>query len=282
LGRLLRAAKQQGTDLRVVIDSGAGVAALTAAAAEAAMTVGALLEIDVGLRRCGVEESDPWLVPLARALHESPATQFVGLLSHAGHAYAAGTRAEVTAIAAEECRILERVRERLESAGMPVKEVSVGSTPTVLGSDSYAGITEIRPGNYVFLDRTPVRLGLATLAQVALTVLATVVSRNADFLIIDAGSKVFSSDSGAHGTKGGDGYGIGFPLDDENGQGRRVVRLSEEHGFVARDSWDLPPGTTLRIVPNHSCPVVNLADELIVVSAGEVVDRWRVAARGVR
>ncbi|CAN5784688.1 alanine racemase [soil metagenome] len=277
LARLLRGAQAHGTELRVVVDSAAGFEALTRGSQDAGTVVGAFVEVDVGLRRCGLTEHDPQLGPLARAVHENPTTKFMGLLSHAGHAYAASNREEVAAIAAEECQILQRVRQHLEKAGIPVPEVSVGSTPTVLASDSYDGITEIRPGNYVFLDRTPVRLGLATMAQVALSVVSTVVSRNDDFLIIDAGSKVLSSDLGAHGTAGVDGYGLAFS---ESGEQLQVVRLSEEHGFVARGGADLPIGTRLRIVPNHSCPVVNLADELVVVSDGEVVGRWRVAARG--
>ena len=280
--RLFAAAKRQATDLRVVVDSTAGATLLARIASEMQLHIGALIEIDVGLHRCGFRESDPEILEVARLLHGSERVRFLGLLSHAGHAYGAATRTEVKAIAAEECRILQRVRAEIEEAGIPVQEVSVGSTPTVLASETYDGITEVRPGNYVFMDRTPVRLGLASVDDVALTVLATVVSRNPEYLIIDAGSKVLTTDLGAHGTAAVAEYGIAFAIDEPMSEGRalRLVRLSEEHGFVARAGRDLPIGTKLRVVPNHACPVANLADELVVVSGNAEVLRWHVGARG--
>ena len=107
-------------------------------------------------------------------------------------------------------------------------------------------------------------------------------SRNPDYLITDAGSKVLSSDLGAHGTAGAGGYGVAFSLDDPVGgaAGLNVARLSEEHGFIDVGSSNLAIGAKLCIVPNHACPVVNLAEELVIVSGDREIDRWRVAARG--
>ena len=280
--RLLAAAHARGADLRVVVDSRPAVELLGRVAAEMQSAVGVLIEVDVGLHRCGLKEDDPQLLELGRLICASEWLRFRGLLSHAGHAYSAANAAAVREIAADECAILQRVRSKLEAGAIRVLEVSVGSTPTVLASESYDGITEIRPGNYVFLDRTPVRLGLAQLGDVALTVLATVVSRNADHLIIDAGSKVLTSDLGAHGTAGAGGYGIAFAVDQLPHQsgGLQVVRLSEEHGFIERAGSALKMGAKLRIIPNHACPIVNLADELVVVSDDHEVTRWPVAARG--
>lgn len=278
--RLLGAAREHGTDLRVVVDGEEGLACLSRAAARTDMPIGVYIEVDVGLRRCGLKEEDPRLMQLAERVRASSSVRLHGLLSHAGHAYGARDAEEVRAIAAEECAILGRVRRRLERAGIPVPEVSVGSTPTVLASESYEGITEIRPGNYVFMDRTPVRLGLVGVERVALTVLATVVSANEGFFIIDAGSKVLSSDLGAHGTGGGTGFGLAFAAERPLGSGAvlEIEKLSEEHGFVKRGGADLAVGSRLRVIPNHACPVVNLADELVVVN-GEIT-RWPVMARG--
>jgi D-serine deaminase-like pyridoxal phosphate-dependent protein len=280
--RLLAAAKQHNADLRVVVDSRESAELLTRLAAETATTIGASVEIDVGFGRCGVREDDPVLLELVQSIGSASHLRFVGLLSHAGQAYGAADAGEVAAIAADECAILQRVRRKLEGAGFIVPEVSVGSTPTVLASESYDGITEIRPGNYVFMDRTPLRLGVARVDEIALTVLATVVSRNADHLIIDAGSKVLTSDRGAHGTAGAVGYGVAFQAADAvSGEAPfKVARLSEEHGFVERAGRDVPIVTKLRVVPNHACPVANLARELVIVSGDREVDRWRVDARG--
>ena len=282
LERLLRAAARRGTDVRVVVDSALGVELLRETAGRCGGAAGVFVEIDVGLHRCGLRENDPQLLPLVRSIFDRRGLRFAGLLSHAGHAYGASNAEEVAQIAAAECAIMQRVRLRIEQAGIDVPEVSVGSTPTVLASESYEGITEIRPGNYVFMDRTPVRLGLVGLERIALTVLATVVSRNESYLIIDAGSKVLSSDRGAHGTDAVAGCGLAFPIgpEDDLADGLNVVKLSEEHGFVEHGGHDLRIGTKLRLVPNHACPVVNLADELVIVSGDREVARWRVAARG--
>lgn len=282
LRRLLLGAREHRTDLRVVVDSRRGAELLARVAAEVDKTVGALIEIDVGLHRCGLRDDDPLLLELASALRDARRLKFTGLISHAGHAYAAADSAHVATIAAEEGEILGRARRRVEAGGVEVAEVSVGSTPTVLASDSYDGITEIRPGNYVFMDLTPLRLGLIDTSQIALTVLATIVSRNDEFLITDAGSKVLTSDLGAHGMPGVTGYGGAYLADEPlaSSAALNVARLSEEHGFVERNGCDIPIGSKLRIIPNHACPVVNLADELVVVSGDDVVARWRVAARG--
>lgn len=283
--RLFAAGAAANIEFRAVVDHSLGVELLARTARERGVAVNVFIDVDVGLRRCGLREDDPRLPVLAHAICDSSHLKFAGLFSHAGHAYAAKNADEICVIAAEECAILNRVRERLEGGGIEVKEVSVGSTPTVLASRSFDGITEIRPGNYVFLDRTALRLGLVPLTRVALLVLTTVVSANQDYFIIDAGSKVLSSDAGAHGTGGAVGFGCAFPIDDfanaDTTTPLEIVRLSEEHGFVRRAGMDLPVGTKLRVVPNHACPVANLARELVVISADEEVARWPVAARGL-
>lgn len=280
-GAVMARARERGTDLRFIADSEAGVDALAAAADDAGLDVAIFIKIDVGLHRCGLAEDDQRLVPLVERIARSRRLGFQGLLAHAGHAYGAGDAAGVRRVAREEAAILARVKTRIEAAGHAVPEVSVGSTPTALGSDAYGGITEIRPGNYVFLDLTPVRLGLARLDDVALHILATVVSVNDDHAIVDAGSKVLSSDLGPHGSGGG-GFGLAFAEDApwDMAGGMAVARLSEEHGFVAHGGRRPRIGQRLRIVPNHSCPVANLADSLLVVAPGAAPIAWRVAARG--
>ena len=143
-------------------------------------------------------------------------------------------------------------------------------------------MSEIRPGNYVFLDATACRLGIATLNDLSLGVVTTVVSVNDRYCIIDAGSKVLSSDAGPHGTGGG-GFGSCFALGAAASSwsgGRQVVRLSEEHGFIEHGGEPVPIGTRALVFPNHSCPVVNLADRLVVLEPGRNPVFWAVAARG--
>jgi D-serine deaminase-like pyridoxal phosphate-dependent protein len=212
----------------------------------------------------------------------NPKLRFTGLLSHAGNCYGGKCPEDVLRVARDECHILDRVRSRIEAMGITVEEVSVGATPTVIVSGLYDGITEIRPGNYVFMDMAPLRMGLIDADRISLSVLATVVSTNQDYVIIDAGTKVLSSDLGAHGTGGAVGYGVAYEMDDFETKVNPIpiMKLSEEHGFLQRSSKDLSVGAKVRIIPNHSCPVANLADELTVVFSGAGVRAWKVDARG--
>jgi len=281
LDRLFTTAAEHEAEIRLTLDSDVGADAIAAAARRHGATVGVLMKIDVGLRRCGVREDDPGLLPLVRRIDGDPSLEFLGFLSHAGQAYGAKDGETVREIAREECEILGRVRAKVEEAGIEVKVVSVGSTPTVLASESYEGITEIRPGNYTFMDRTPLRLGLISPDKLALSVLATVVSKNSDYHIIDAGSKVFSSDMGAHGTSGVADFGIAYPLQGYAAKRKSlsVLKLSEEHGFVERNSVDLPIGSQLRIIPNHSCVVANLVGEYTVLREDGAIETWPLAAQ---
>ena len=279
--RLMAAAQARACDLRWIVDSRAGLELLAARAAVHRFPTGVFIKIDVGLHRCGCRPDDPALPALAGTIHADPWLHFAGLLSHAGHAYGADSPRAVAAVAEDERLTLLAVARRIEADGLPVPEISVGSTPTVLAAERFDGLTEIRPGNYVFMDRAPLRLGLIGRSQVALTVTATVISRNGDYLIVDAGSKTFSSDGGAQGAGGGDGFAVGWPADrfGEEGEERVVVRLSEEHGFIPRAGRDLPPGAGLRFIPNHACPVANLAHTL-VVQDGDTHYEWPVEAAG--
>ena len=170
-------------------------------------------------------------------------------------------------------------------AGVEVAEISVGATPTVRYSVGVPGITEIRPGNYIYFDRTQVALGAAAWDDCALTVLARVVSRPAeDRIILDSGSKTLTNDL-ARGFTPAPGYGAvlesieGPQAPDER---LLVERLSEEHATVrvSGGAHPLRTGDLVRIVPNHSCVVSNLVDSVWVMEGARVADRLEISARG--
>lgn len=282
LDRLIAAAKAHDVDLRLIVDSPAGVDAIAQVAGRHQKQISIFLKIDVGLHRCGLSEDDPSVIKLTQKIIQKPALNFVGLLSHSGHVYGAKDGEAAQQIAQEECQIMNRVRKKLESNDIKVSEVSIGSTPTILANDNYDGITEIRPGNYVFMDRTPLRLDLIGLDQIAFSVLATVVSQNSDYFIIDTGSKTLSSDQGAHGIAGMEGFGLAYPVDqfEDKDYEMGVAKLSEEHGFVERKDFDLPVGSTIRLIPNHSCVVANLLDTYTVLKDGQISAQWDIVARG--
>ena len=268
-------------NLRIVVDSEAGVDTASECAVDAGRTLGVFIKIDVGLRRCGVDPSSPAALPLARLIGQRQGLEFRGILSHAGQVYAVDSPAKATEIAETERALMMGVRDTLLDAGIAVPEVSVGSTPTVLAAASLKGVTEIRPGNYTFLDLLPVKVGVVGETDVALTVLATIISKNDEFFVTDAGSKTLTSDTGGHSIASADGFGAAYPWDRFLDRAHRltVAGLSEEHGKLARSGFDLPVGSKVRIIPNHSCPVANLGRNYNVLD-GDRVEVWPVDAAG--
>jgi D-serine deaminase-like pyridoxal phosphate-dependent protein len=212
-----------------------------------------------------------------------PGLRFRGLLSHAGHAYAAASDAETSAIAKAEADLLLDLAGRVATLGVECAEISVGATPTARHSALLDGITELRPGNYVYYDRMQVALGSAAWTDCALTVLARVVSRPAsDRLILDCGSKTLTNDL-ARGPDNSGGYGtVLTAIDGDTPDPALLIeRLSEEHAKVkVLGACGLAPGDLVRVVPNHSCVVSNLVDRAWRVEGGEVAGPLDIAARG--
>ena len=175
----------------------------------------------------------------------------------------------------EEGELMVSLAERIKERGINLEDVSVGSTPTAAFAGEVEGVTEIRPGTYVFYDRMQARLGVCSLAECAATVIVTVVSRPAeDLAIIDGGSKTFATDVPPDkeplNLKGFGGYPDAV-----------LERLTEEHGMLrVTGEFDFGIGDTIRIVPNHVCSTVNLHDEVFFVDEFGVVERVKVAARG--
>ncbi|MEE3259771.1 MAG: alanine racemase [Candidatus Latescibacterota bacterium] len=265
----------QRVDLRIVVDSSRGVE--VAAASE--LKLGVFVKIDVGLHRCGVDPQRGEALALARQVVTAPNLDFRGVLSHAGQVYGVHGRQAAVEIAEAERTTMVTVRDELIAAGLAVPEVSVGATPTVLAAASFEGITEIRPGNYAFLDMLPIKVGVVNHDQISLSVLATIISKNDDFFITDAGSKTLTSDTGGHGMASAAGFGTAYPIEDYLDQSKAMVvaGLSEEHGKLTRGDYDLAVGAKVRIIPNHSCPVANLAREYAVLN-GDKVAAWPIDA----
>jgi len=275
LARLTKLLKM--ANLTVAADSMEGAAFLASAARAAGKKIKVLIEINTGLNRCGVLPGDA-CTTLVKKLMQVPELDFKGIFTHAGHVYGSASEEEVKRIARQEGEVMVQLARGLEGAGIPVEVVSVGSTPTVKVSGKVEGVTEIRPGNYVFYDAIQVGLGVVPQDRCALSILTRVISKPAgDRIVVDAGSKTFSMDKGAHGKQIVEGFGIikGYP-------NLRLNRLSEEHGIVeVLSSEKLPEtGDTLTIIPNHACPVVNLTDSLTVITETQQLKQWPVVARG--
>ena len=269
--------------LSIIVDDFGVARGWSAAMAKAGATLDVLVKIDVGFHRCGFDPDSPQTVPTIARIAALPGLRFRGLLSHAGHAYTASSADEIDELVEHETVWMTNIAAELRQAGTPVEEISVGSTPTARLIARQAGVTEMRPGNYVFFDRTQAGLGAATLDACALTVIATVVSRPAaDRVIFDAGSKTLTTD-GVRGFGTPVGYGLVYPAIGASEPDDSIVieRLSEEHATArVPEQSTLQPGDRVRILPNHACVVTNLADELLLADGDRVVDRLPVAARG--
>jgi D-serine deaminase-like pyridoxal phosphate-dependent protein len=255
--------------LRLGVDSSTGVRAIAEALGPQRGRAQLLVEIDSGGRRSGVPPAG------AGALASEAADlglAVIGVFTHGGHGYAG--QKERVAAADDEVGCLTEAAESLRAAWIEPSVVSAGSTPTAISS-ARGAVTEERPGTYAFGDRQQVALGAIERDSVAAVVAARVTSVNASArrFVVDAGAKMLTKDVATYIP----GYGEIPELD-----GAVVARVADYHGIV-----DVAPGVPLpevgrvvQIVPNHICPVVNNVDTFLVVRGGEIVDTWRVDARG--
>lgn len=276
VAELLHQAVQHQAKITLIADALHGVEALAEAwQQQPDCELAVAIKVDVGLHRIGVNPHTDQAVVIAQALREK-GLPFAGLVSHAGHAYGAGNPAAIAEIADQEAALMQQLQAKLQAAGFNACPLSVGSTPTALAADIAPGIDEIRPGNYALLDLTACRLGLSRVDQLAMSVITRVVAVNDYFVIVDAGSKMLSSDKGPHGTTAS-GFGVAA---DARGQTYEVSKLSEEHGFLLYQ--DSPPkvGSLLRIFPNHSCAVMAQSDDFILRHEQGEGEKQAVSARG--
>ena len=274
------------TRLSFIVDDVAVAQGWSQALQHSGREVEILVKVDVGFHRCGIDPDREDAADLVARIAALPGLRFRGLLSHAGHGYGATSEDEIRGVAEREAATLRTLADRVRARGIEVAEVSVGATPTVRYSLRQDGLTELRPGNYIYFDRTQVSLGAATWDECALTVLARVVSKPApDRIILDSGSKTLTNDL-ARGFRPAPGYGAvlasvtGSQAVDEQ---LMIERLSEEHANVrvsSGGSHPLQPGDLVRIVPNHSCVVSNLVDAAWLVDGEMVVERLEISARG--
>jgi len=234
------------------------------------------LEVDTGLRRTGIPRDEA--VGLAGEIESMGNLDLTGIYTYRGAVLGGSKTLELEKAGLEEGRVMVSLAEQMRERGIRIEDVSVGSTPMAEYVAKVEGVTEIRPGTYVFYDRMQARLGACSLDDCAAVVVCTVVSRpTRDLAIIDGGSKTFATDV----APGADplnleGYGhiVGYP-------DAVLERLTEEHGMLSLDEdCDLEVGDTLQIIPNHICSTVNLHDQVYLVGEDGAVEETRVAARG--
>ncbi len=258
-GRL--SALRRRLDLTVCADNPVTIAAYAEAAALADADIGVAIECDTGRQRAGVETPGEALA-LAKLIKDTKGLLFRGLLFYPTETSWPETQ-----------KFFDAVSAGLRALGLEAALVSTGGSPNLVNVGKLKGATEHRAGTYIFNDRMQVAAGVATLADCALNVFTTVVSRaGPERGILDAGSKTLTADSG-----GLDGYGLILEHPEA-----RIKGFAEEHGFLDLTKCNARPsvGDIVRVVPNHVCVVVNMVDQLIAVRGHEIVDVYPVAARG--
>ena len=252
---------------------------VSAAAADRGVAVPYLLEVNTGQGRTGVDADQ--VIDVLDRLRALPGLNCRGITTHEGQLTGVLDPAERGVVGADVGTRMARLAEQLRLGGHQIDIVSVGSTPGAASAPLAGGVTEARPGTYVYYDGTQLRLGSAALNQCALTVLARVVNRSRDGrAIIDAGTKAMSMDAVAN--LGGLGLVCDLHLDPLPGVG--FGEGNEEHGYLTGPGTAaLAVGDLVRIVPNHACGTTNMWSRLHVVDEGGehpgVSEIWPIEAR---
>ncbi len=267
IARLINLARH--SEIMVAVDSAQNVQAISEAASAKGANVRMLVEVNVGMDRCGVEPGKPAL-ELANLIRQSPNVSFEGLMGYEGHTVAKPDKSERDAAARKAMQLLVDTKHYLEKHDVAVSIMSGGGTGTFNITGSITEMTEVQAGSYVLMDSTYRNVeGIGEHFECALSVLATVVSRpTADRIIVDTGLKVLAKE-----------FGIPQPI---GISGVEMTGLSEEHGkmLVSDENVSLNPGDKLEILPSHCCTTVNLHDRYYGIRNGIVESVWEIAARG--
>jgi D-serine deaminase-like pyridoxal phosphate-dependent protein len=263
---------QDGVTLRVILDDLDTAQGLTGSGLHV------WLKVDCGYHRAGVDPASRYALDVARALGAERGLTFDGILSHSGHAYRTRNKAEAAQIAEQERQVMTWFADLGRRDGLPVRAVSVGSTPAMVAVKDLTGVTEARPGNYIFYDRTMVLIGCCEPEDVAVSVLATVVSHQpgAAHFVVDAGALSLSKDLGP--THLGLEPTFGAV---KNHPELTVASVSQEHGLIragapAAIEGKFKVGQQIEIIPNHSCLTEAHFDEYVVIEGGRIMDRWHI------
>lgn len=254
--------------LTLVTDSLAVTEGYRQLAAHTGREIPVLVEVDTGMDRVGVNPSG--LLELASAVQATPGLRLRGIMTHAGHAHDADDREGIIATARSEARIMGDAREVLERAGLELEVVSAGSTITTPYLQSSDGITEVRPGTYVYNDLRTLGRYACTMDAIAMTVLATVVSVNGQRVTLNSGSKTLTPTKDAN-------FGYGRLIDYPDAT---FARLSEEHATVVMPGTSNPlkVGDRVRVLPIHVCVWSDLQEEAYGIRGNAIVERISIDA----
>lgn len=273
---------KRGVDVKVVIDSVEMAEIVTQRAAEAGLRLPVVIEVDVDGHRSGVPRDRKDLLTDIACSLEGGGAFLYGVMTHAGESYALSGPLALEKAAEEERLVTVEMAETLRAQGFSCPNVSIGSTPTALSARNLDGVTELRAGVYMFFDLVQAGIGVCAIADIALSVLTTVIGRRDDkqLIITDSGWMAMSADRGTADQAVDQYFGL---VCDEDG---RVLddlvlsRVNQEHGIIsvrpgsAARMPAFPIGTRLRILPNHACATGAQHERYHVVEGRRVTDIW--------
>ncbi len=257
----------ESATLTVAVDDAANVADLSAMAQRRGVTIGVVVDIEIGMKRCGVAPGQP-VVELARRVLESPGLDLVGLMGYEGHTVTIPDAGERETAVRRSLALVIESKEQCEAAGIEIREVTGGATNTIESTRQVDGWTELQCGTYATMDAW-YRPMSGHLFENAFWILSRVISRpTTDRLVLDCGRKSIPEEP------------AGMPIIDEPEE-LELIGLSEEHAKVdIHGASDARPGDTVRVTPWHGCTTFNLHDSVYVLQGDEVVDIWPVTGRG--
>jgi D-serine deaminase-like pyridoxal phosphate-dependent protein len=271
LERLIQVASK--TSITVSLDSLGVASQLSEVANAAGIEIGVLAEVDVGMGRVGVPPGEP-LLQLVQGIARLPGLRFDGIAFYPGHIRGLDEEGEQALRGLGQT--LEGILQDLRRAGFEARIVSGGSTPTLFHSHRVTGLNEIRPGTYIFNDRNTVLSGCCSFEECAASIMVTVVSTaKTGQMIVDGGSKTFSSDRPGAGTEVSFGRLVNAP-------DAVFTKMNEEHGYIDlhRTAQKFAVGERVRIIPNHVCVAMNLHECVYGIRGDTVEQVWRVDGRG--
>ncbi len=271
----------RGASLKIVTDNTDVAGAIASFAPGAHAPIEVYIEIDSGDGRAGVLPDSRALVEIANALVAAGKVRLLGVMTHAGQSYGCRDPQAIRDVAKCERDSIVHAAERLRAAGHACSVVSGGSTPTAVYADDLDGVTEMRPGVYVFFDLAQLAIGSCAREDLALSVLTSVIghNRHVGHLVLDAGALALSKDLSANHTHPETGYGEVCDAQSLASLGSlHVKHVSQEHGIVPVPdaAWfeRLPVGTKLRVLPNHACITAAAHAEYRVLDGALVTDTW--------
>ncbi|MFD0679671.1 MULTISPECIES: alanine racemase [unclassified Paenibacillus] len=274
--RAIRLINSRSIHLVLGIDSFEGASLMSQIAVRHGRTLNVRLEVDTGLKRTGVPFDNA--LRLAQIIHVLPNLSLTGIYTFRGALLNGQPTLDLEKAGMEEGQWMVKLADEMRAQGIPIHEVSVGSTPTSMYAARIKGVTEVRPGTYVFYDRMQAQLGVTSLEDCAASILATVISRpTVNYAVIDGGSKTFATDVQPN-TQPLQLKGFGHIAEASDAV---LERLSEEHGMLRLEPHhSFQVGDRIHIIPNHICSTLNLHNKVYLVD-GDRIEEQPILARGM-